>query len=101
MQWAPDGPINSQEYKSFEIYVVTLKISMTEYRHRIKSDFPFILTQQSMGRNESGKSGHLFIFTSLKHLMVLLMCKFFSGLHFYTLLKVLQLTGTCSSDLLK
>ena len=25
-----DGPINSQEYKSFEIYEVTIKISMTE-----------------------------------------------------------------------
>ena len=28
-----DGPINSQEYKSFEIYAVSSKISMTEYRH--------------------------------------------------------------------
>ena len=28
-----DGPINSQEYKSFEIYAVTIKISMTEYHH--------------------------------------------------------------------
>ena len=30
-----DGPINSQEYKSFEIDVVTIKISMTEYHHLI------------------------------------------------------------------
>ena len=28
-------PINSQEYKSFEIYAVTIKISMTEYHHWI------------------------------------------------------------------
>ena len=27
------GPINSQEYKSFEIYAVTVKKSMTEYHH--------------------------------------------------------------------
>ena len=30
----------------------------------------------------NGKSGHLSIFTSLKHLMMLLKC-LFSGLHFY------------------
>ena len=29
------GSINSQEYKSSEIYVVTIKISMTEYHHWI------------------------------------------------------------------
>ena len=33
--WSSDGPINSQEYKSFEIYAVTIKISMTEYHHWI------------------------------------------------------------------
>ena len=33
--WCADGPINSQEYKSFAIYVVTIKISMTEYHHWI------------------------------------------------------------------
>ena len=27
------GPINSQESKSFEIYAVYIKISMTEYHH--------------------------------------------------------------------
>ena len=31
--WCSDGPINSQEYKSFKIHAVTIKISMTEY-HR-------------------------------------------------------------------
>ena len=31
-----DGvPINRHEYRSFEIYVVTIKISMTEYHHWI------------------------------------------------------------------
>ena len=33
--WCSDGPINSQEYKSFEIYAVSIKISMTEYHHWI------------------------------------------------------------------
>ena len=41
------------------------------------------------GGNDCGKSGHLSIFTSLKHLMVLLRCIFFSGLRFYTLSKTL------------
>ena len=35
VSWYSDGSINSQEYKSFEIYVVTIKISMTEY-HNLK-----------------------------------------------------------------
>ena len=34
----------------------------------------------------NGKSGHLSIFTSLKHLMMLSK-RIFSGLHFYTLSK--------------
>ena len=61
--WCSDGPINSQEYKSFEIYAVSIKISMTEYHHWINglSDHLFYL-QQSMGRNEYGISGHLHIF---------------------------------------
>ena len=33
--WCSDGPLNSQEYKSFEIYAVSLKISMTEYPYWI------------------------------------------------------------------
>ena len=33
--WCSDGPINSKEYKSFEIYVATIKIWMTEYHHWI------------------------------------------------------------------
>ena len=41
-----------------------------------------------MGGNECGKSGHLSIFTSLKHLMMLLKCYFFRT-SFYTLSKTL------------
>ena len=29
------GPLNSKEYKRFEIYAVSIKISMTEYHHWI------------------------------------------------------------------
>ena len=35
-----------------------------------------------MGGNEYGKSGHLYIFTLLKHLMMLLKYKFFQGFIF-------------------
>ena len=35
--WCSDGPLNSQEYKSFEIYAVSIKISMTEYHHWINN----------------------------------------------------------------
>ena len=33
--WCSDEPINSKEYTSFEIGVVTIKISMTKYHHLI------------------------------------------------------------------
>ena len=36
--WCSDGPINNQKYKNFEIYVVTIKISMTEYHHWINGE---------------------------------------------------------------
>ena len=45
-----------------------------------------------MGRNEFGVSGHLSVFTFLKHFMMLLKCNFFSVLHFYTLSKTLMAT---------
>ena len=45
-----------------------------------------------MGENEYGKSGHLSIFTLLKHLMMLLKYNF-SGLNFYTLSKTLIACG--------
>ena len=38
-----------------------------------------------MGGDGYGKSGHLYIFTSLKHLMMLLKLTNFSGFHFYTI----------------
>ena len=38
-----------------------------EYHHKL-SGLWFILTQQSKGENEYGKSGRLYIFTSLKYL---------------------------------
>ena len=41
-----------------------------------------------MGEKEYGKSGHLSIFTLLKHLMMFLKY-YFSGLHFFTLSKTL------------
>ena len=44
--WCWDGPENSQEYKSFEIYEVSIKISMTEYHHRIND-----LLDHLLGRN--------------------------------------------------
>ena len=49
VQWCSHGSINSQECKSVEIYVVTIKISMTEYHHLINHSSWFILTLQSMG----------------------------------------------------
>ena len=33
--WCSDASINSQEYESFDIYAVIIKISMTEYHHLI------------------------------------------------------------------
>ena len=75
------GPITSQEYKTFEIHVVTIQISMTEYHHWINGQAHHLLfiTQQSMWENESGKSSHLSIFT-LKHLMVPLKHKLILGI---------------------
>ena len=51
---------------------------MTESSFNKPSGLPFILTQQSIGGNEYGKSGHLSIFTLLEHLMMLLKYNFFS-----------------------
>ena len=47
-----DVQMDSQEYKGFEIYAVTINISMTEYHHWINSQayHLFSLTQQSMER---------------------------------------------------
>ena len=79
--WCTDGSINSQECKRFDIGAVTIKKSMIEYHNLINHQAYLILTQQSIGGNEYGESGHLYIFTSLKHLMMLFQYKF-SGLHY-------------------
>ena len=73
--------INSQEWKSFEIDAVTSKISMTEYHHWINRQTYGLFLHSSLlgyGGKEYGiKSGHLCIFTSLKHLVILLKCSLF------------------------
>ena len=81
--WCSDGSINSQEYKGFwnlwshyqDIYDWISPLNKP-------SDLWFILTLQSVGRNEYGKFGHLSIFTSLKHLIMLLECNFSQGFMF-------------------
>ena len=86
---ASDGSLTSQECRSFEIDAVTIKKSMTEYHPLINSQTHLLFQHSSLwGENEYGKSGHLAMFTLLKHLMVLLKYSF-SGLHFYTLSKTL------------
>ena len=50
--------------------VLTFMQSLSRYLCLNRSGLPFILIQQFMGGNECGKSGHLSIFTSLKHLMI-------------------------------
>ena len=40
-----DGSINSQEYKSFKIYAVAIKISMMEYHRQI-----CLILTQSIGK---------------------------------------------------
>ena len=67
--WFSDGSINSQEYKRFEIHVVTIKISMTDYHHSINCFLVYANTAVygggGGGDDEYGQSGHLSIFTSL------------------------------------
>ena len=68
--WCSDGPINSQEYKSFDIYCVHYQDIYDSISPLNKwSGILFIPTQllQSIGINEQDKCGHLSIFTSLKH----------------------------------
>ena len=88
-----------QECKSFEIYAVTIKLSMTEYHPLINHQAHGLFYHSSLWwKSECGKSCHLPIFTSLKHLMMLLKHNF-SGLHLYTLsktmtsCKAIQLSG--------
>ena len=73
----------------FNTIDIIMILSTTEYMYMHVSPFNnpqgsrFILTVQSMGENEYGKSGHLNIFTSLKikHLMCFWNA-IFPGLHF-------------------
>ena len=62
---------------------------MTEYHHFINSQaYLFILTQQSMGGNEYGKSGHLSIFYYFETRNDAFVVLFFSpGLQFLHLIK--------------
>ena len=69
--WCSEGSINSHECKSFEIDAVTIKKSMIEYYHWI-NDLAHHLFEHSSGKWVHGESGHLSIFTVLKHLMMLL-----------------------------
>ena len=52
--WCSDGPINSQEYESFEIYAVTIKIFLTEFHHWINGQAH--LCQHSSLRGETKKT---------------------------------------------
>ena len=73
---------NSQKYKSFEIDSHYQDIYDWISPFNKPSDLWFILPQQSIGGNEHGKFGHLTIFASLKHLMILLTRNFFQGFIF-------------------
>ena len=91
--------VKSQEYKSFEIDAVTMKISMTEKKEdiydwidwissfniHVQAGLPFILTAVNEGYEY--KSLHLSIFTSLKNDAFKM--QFYSELHFYTLSKTM------------
>ena len=81
--WCSDGPLNSQWIQKFW-HLCGLYQDIYDWISPLnkQSGRPFILTQQSMGRNEYGISGHLHIFAFLKHLIVLLRCNFFQGFIF-------------------
>ena len=69
-EWCWDISVNSQEYnKSLEMYAVTIKLSQID----MTWISPWlIVTLQSVGeiRRVVMKSGHLYIFTCMKHLKV-------------------------------
>ena len=46
--WCSVEPLNSQEYKSFEIYAVSIKISMTEYHHWINDLVDYLFLHSSL-----------------------------------------------------
>ena len=49
-----DGPINSHIYKSFEIYALTIKISMTEYHHWARGGGGALTSQLGRGGAAGG-----------------------------------------------
>ena len=66
--WCSDGLVNNAK-------VLTFMRSLSRYYDWIsplkkQADLPFSLTQQSMGREEYGKSSHVYVSTSLEHLLV-------------------------------
>ena len=48
-----------------------------------------IITLQSIGENEYGKTGHSKIFTFVSHFLIILKRIFFLGLQYYTILQTL------------
>ena len=93
--WCANGPLNNQGQKFRNLSSLYQDIYDWISPLNKWSGRSFILTQQSMGRNEYGISGHLHIIAFLKHLMVLLRCNFFRA-SFYTLSKTLLV---CSPDM--
>ena len=79
--------MSSQEYKSFEIYAVTINDWILKFNKQ--SFLWLILTLQSMEVNEYSKPGHL---------MMLLPC-FCLGRNFYTI-DTDNILGPCSLDFL-
>ena len=79
---------NSQEYKSFDIYVVTIKISMTEYRYLINSLAHGLFWHYSLW----GKWGGFFqvtcIFSLFEALNNAIEVQFFQGFIFHTISKI-------------
>ena len=75
--WCSDGPLNCQGFKSFEIYAVSIKISMIEYHQWINDLVDHLFFHSSLW----GEMSMVFLvtcimFAFLKHLMVLLRCNF-------------------------
>ena len=99
--WCSDGPINSQECKSFEIYAVTIKIFMTEYHHWINGQAHLFQHSSLRGRNEEDISGHIVYFHFFEALNGAFELQFFFRASFLHLIKDTDtdsMKGTCSSD---
>ena len=89
--WCSDGPVNSQEYKSFEIYAVSIKISMTEYHHWINDLVDHLFYNTAVyGEKWVWYFWSLAYFRFFEALNGAFEVQFFSGLQFYTLSKTLM-----------